>query len=59
MLIYLLTEMTDMSLPAIGKFIGRDHSTALYGRDKIAKGIKTDQNLANMVSDLMKNIRSR
>lgn len=58
-MIYLITEMTDLSLPAIGRFIGRDHTTALYGRDKIAAKIKTDQNLANTIQDLMKNIRSR
>ena len=58
-MIYLITEMTDLSLPAIGRFIGRDHTTALYGRDKIAAKIKTDQNLANTIQDLIKNIRSR
>lgn len=58
-LIYLLTEMTDMSLPAIGRFLNRDHTTVLYGRDKIAEKVKTDQNTANMITDLMKNIRSR
>ena len=57
--IYLLTEMTDMSLPSIGRFLNRDHTTVLYGRDKIAEKIKTDQNTANMITDLMKNIRSR
>lgn len=58
-MIYLITEMTDLSLPAIGRFIGRDHTTALYGRDKIAAKIKADQNLANTITDLMKNIRNR
>ncbi|MEA4920503.1 MAG: chromosomal replication initiator protein DnaA [Clostridiaceae bacterium] len=58
-MIYLITEMTDLSLPAIGRFIGRDHTTALYGRDKIAAKLKNDQTLANTLKDLMKNIRSR
>ena len=57
--IYLLTQMTDMSLPAIGKYIGKDHSTAIHARDKIARLMETDQNVANTVSDLTKNIRSR
>lgn len=57
--IYLLTEMTDMSLPSIGRFLNRDHTTVLYGRDKIAEKIKTDQATANMMTDLMKNIRNR
>lgn len=58
-LIYVLTEMTDLSLPSIGRFIGRDHTTAIYGRDKIAEKIKTDQALAASISDLQKNIRNK
>ena len=58
-MIYLITELTDLSLPAIGRFIGRDHTTALYGRDKIAELLKTDQVLQTTIEDLKKNIRSR
>ena len=58
-MIYLITQMTDLSLPAIGRFIGRDHTTALYARDKIAEEIQTDASLDATIKDLMKNIRSR
>ncbi|MBQ3092636.1 MAG: chromosomal replication initiator protein DnaA [Clostridia bacterium] len=58
-MIYLITQMTDLSLPAIGRFIGRDHTTALYARDKIAEEIQTDAGLDATIKDLMKNIRSR
>ncbi|MBR4875192.1 MAG: chromosomal replication initiator protein DnaA [Clostridia bacterium] len=59
MMIYLITQMTDLSLPAIGRFIGRDHTTALYARDKIAEEIQTNPGLDATIKDLMKNIRSR
>jgi chromosomal replication initiator protein len=58
-MIYLITQMTDLSLPAIGRFIGRDHTTALYARDKIAEEIQTNPGLDATIKDLMKNIRSR
>ena len=58
-MIYLITQMTDLSLPANGRFIGRDHTTALYARDKIAEEIQTDASLDATIKDLMKNIRSR
>ena len=58
-MIYLITQMTDLSLPAIGRFIGRDHTTALYARDKIAEELQSDAGLDATIKDLMKNIRSR
>ena len=57
-MIYLITQMTDLSLPAIGRFIGRDHTTALYARDKVAAEIQTNPALDATIKDLMKNIRS-
>ena len=53
------SHVTDLSLPAIGRFIGRDHTTALYARDKIAEEIQTNPGLDATIKDLMKNIRSR
>ena len=35
---YLARELTDVSLPKIGaKFGGRDHSSVIHGKNKIAK----------------------
>ena len=58
-LVYLITEMTELSLPDIGRFIGRDHTTALYARDKIRGEIQVDPELAATIKDLKKNIRNR
>jgi len=35
MAMYLMREMTDLSLPRIGAQLGRDHSTVLHGLEKI------------------------
>ena len=51
--------MTELSLPDIGRFIGRDHTTALYARDKIRGEIQVDPELAATIKDLKKNIRNR
>jgi len=40
---YLIREETDSSLPKIGEMLGgRDHTTILYGADKISELIETD-----------------
>lgn len=55
---YLSRELTDMSLPQIGRlFGGRDHTTIHYGHDKIAKRIKEDRSLYNLVQELTATIR--
>jgi chromosomal replication initiator protein len=34
---YLIREETESSLPTIGEILERDHTTVLYGRDKVAE----------------------
>ena len=51
--IYLITEFLTMPLTAIGQmFGGRDHTTIMHARDKIAETVKTDRRVANCVKDL-------
>ena len=55
---YLCRELTELSLPKIGQtFGGRDHTTIHYGHDKIAKKIKQDRALYNLVQELTATIR--
>ena len=55
---YLSRELTDLSLPRIGQlFGGRDHKTVHWGHDKIAKRIKEDRALYNMIQELTTTIR--
>lgn len=46
MVMYLAREETDASLPKIGQALGgRDHSTVLYGSEKIAEQVEADSGL--------------
>lgn len=54
---YLCREMTDISLNEIGAALGnKDHTTIMYGRDKIAEDIKKSPDLASKVEIIRKKI---
>ena len=56
---YLIREMTDLTLPEIGgHFGGRDHSTVIHACDKIDTDLKKNQNVKNLVQKLMLDIKS-
>jgi chromosomal replication initiator protein len=55
---YLCRELTDSSLPKIGKkFGGRDHTTVIHATSKIAKLIKEDRNVYELVQELTARIK--
>ena len=55
---YLSRELTDSSLPKIGKkFGGRDHTTVIHATSKIAKLIKEDRSVYNLVQELTARIK--
>ncbi len=57
--IYLITELIDVPLMTIGNaFGGRDHTTIMHARDKIAQNIKVDKSLKTNVEDLIAMIKS-
>ncbi len=50
---YLIRELTDLSLPEIGSFFGaKHHTTILYAHRKIKASLKNDKNLASTVQHL-------
>jgi chromosomal replication initiator protein len=50
---YLSRELTDSSLPRIGKeFGGRDHTTVIHATSKIARLIREDRSVYNLVQEL-------
>ncbi|MGV0168399.1 chromosomal replication initiator protein DnaA [Furfurilactobacillus sp. WILCCON 0119] len=50
---YLARELTNSSLPKIGKaFGGKDHTTVLHSCDKIAESLPTDSKLAENIQQL-------
>jgi chromosomal replication initiator protein len=55
---YLSRELTDSSLPKIGKeFGGRDHTTVIHATSKIARLIREDRSVYNLVQELTVRIK--
>lgn len=50
---YILREEANISLPQIGKYLGgRDHTTVMYGCDKIADLLETDDKMRRKVIEI-------
>jgi hypothetical protein len=50
---YLLREEANVSLPRIGEFLGgRDHTTVIYGCEKIASLLQEDDRLRKQVLEI-------
>ena len=55
---YLSRELTDSSLPKIGKeFGGRDHTTVIHATVKIARLIREDRSVYNLVQELTARVK--
>jgi chromosomal replication initiator protein len=55
---YLSRELTDASLPKIGKeFGGRDHTTVMHANAKIARKIREDRSVYNLVQELTRRVK--
>ena len=58
--IFIVRELTSLSMEAVGKeFGGRHYSTIVYTIQQVEKNMKTDFNLKETVEDIIKNIRDR
>jgi chromosomal replication initiator protein len=57
---YLLREESHISLPSIGESLGgRDHTTIMYGCDKIADLLERDDRLRRQVIEIRENLYGR
>jgi chromosomal replication initiator protein len=57
---YLCREITDESLPKIGRaFGGRDHSTVMHATSKIANLINSDRDAFNQIHEITYHIKSK
>ena len=55
--IYLAKQMTDASLPEIGRqFGGKHHTTVMYSIAKIHARRRTDASLNHVISELLQNL---
>lgn len=54
---YLCREMTSESFPKIGKeFGGKDHTTVMYGHEKIEKQLQEDENLRIAIDEIKQSL---
>ncbi|MCI6854654.1 MAG: chromosomal replication initiator protein DnaA [Firmicutes bacterium] len=55
---YLIRELTDSSLPQIGRYFGnRHHTTVKYACEKIENDIKSDETLKSVIENLKEEIK--
>ena len=57
--VYLIREITEMSLPNIGKIFDRDHSTAMSSIDWVKRRITTDPLFEADIDNLRKEIQGK
>jgi chromosomal replication initiator protein len=53
---YLMREETEASLPQIGETLQRDHTTVMYGHDKIADSLERDDKLRRQIMDIKRRL---
>jgi chromosomal replication initiator protein len=52
----LCLEMLHASLPQVGRWFGRDHSTVLHARERMRRKIAVDRKFGKQVADLRRRI---
>ena len=55
---FLTTELTDLSLPEIGREFNRDHSTVVHARDTVKEKINTDPFFAAEINQIILDIKT-
>lgn len=58
MAMYIIREITGLSMENIGSEFQRDHSTVVYSINTMEKNLAKDQHLKEMVDDIIKNVRT-
>jgi chromosomal replication initiator protein len=55
---YLIRELTDLSLPEIGNFLGaKHHTTILYAHRKVKENLKKDEKLKLIINSITQEIK--
>ncbi|MBU2574172.1 MAG: chromosomal replication initiator protein DnaA [Elusimicrobia bacterium] len=55
---FLACELTEMSLPEIGSSFNRDHTTVMFGRDKIKQLVHTDPYFNEVINQLITRVKA-
>ena len=54
---YLCRDLTELSLPKIGAFFGRDHTTVMHACRKISEMILRDRTVFNTIADITSRLK--
>lgn len=57
MSMYIIREVTGMSMEKIGSEFGRDHSTVVYSISSMEKSLEKDRRLKETVEDIINNVK--
>ncbi len=58
MAVYLIRQLTNLSLPDIGKELNRDHSTILHSIRKVEMAAKSDERMKDTIRDITATINA-
>ncbi len=56
---YLIREMTDLSLPRIGEIFNRDHTTVLHGWRTISDNMANDVEMRSLLADMQRELNGK
>jgi chromosomal replication initiator protein len=56
---YLIREMTDLSLPRIGELFNRDHTTVLHGYRSVGTAMADDLEMRSLLADMQRELSGR
>ena len=56
---YIIRQLTKLSLPEIGRIFGRDHTTVIHSLEKVEGLIKDNREMAENIRDIKSNINAR
>ena len=56
---YLIREMTDLSLPRIGEVFNRDHTTVLHGWRSISSAMAENAEMRSLLADMQRELSGR
>jgi chromosomal replication initiator protein len=54
---FLTTELTDLSLPEIGREFNRDHSTVVHARDLVQEKVNADPFFTAEINQIIADIK--
>lgn len=56
---YLVTELMNLPLEAVGNIFGKDHATVIYAKNKVIEDMKNSKKLEVQINDLKKMIEGK